>query len=107
MRAFLRIVMAVAAAAVAASSAAPAITFGQRRDCCLGGSSFLAATPRLAETLGATVSCIETLLPAAPTAIHPRAPPTGGLAHVAPLPARRPAVIVPLFVIAAAPAACP
>src|SRR5258708_31177344 len=56
MRAFLRIVMAVAAAAAAASSAVPAITFGQRRDCCLGGSSFLAATASMAETLGATVS---------------------------------------------------
>jgi hypothetical protein len=102
MRAFLRIVMAVAAAAAAASSAVPAITFGQRRDCCLGGSSFLAATASMAETLGATVSCIETLLRAALTAIHARALPTCGLAHVAALPARRLAVLVALFVMGAA-----
>jgi len=102
MRAFLRIVMTVATAPPAASSAIPARAFGQRRDCGLGGSSFLAATASMAETLGATVSCIEMLPRAALTAIHARALPTCGLAHVAALPARRLAVLVARFVMGAA-----
>jgi hypothetical protein len=102
MREFLRIAMAVAAAAPAASSAVPARTFGQRRDCRLGGSSFLAAIAIMAETLGATVSVIETLPRAALTAIHARALLTCGLAHVAAVPARRLAVFVALFVMGAA-----
>jgi hypothetical protein len=102
MREFLRIVMAVTAAAPAASSAIPARAFGQRRDCGLGGSSFLAATASMAETLGATVSCIEMLPRAALTAIHARALPTCGLAHVAAVSARRLAALVALFVLGAA-----
>jgi hypothetical protein len=102
MRAFLRIAMPAAAAAPAASSADPARTFGQRRDCGLGGASFLAAIASMAETVGATVSCIEMLPRAALTAIHARALPTCGSAHVAAEPARRLAVLVALFVMGAA-----
>ena len=102
MRAFFRIVMAVAAAAAAASSAVPARTLGQRRDCRLGGSSFLAATVSMAEILGATVSCIEVLPRAALTAIHARALPICGLAHVAAVLARRLASLVARFVLGAA-----
>jgi hypothetical protein len=101
-RAFLRIAIAAAAAAPAASSAIPARAFGHRRDCRLGGSSFLAATASMVETLGATVSCIEMLPRAALTAIHARALPTCGLAHVAAVSARCLAVLVARFVMGAA-----
>ena len=102
MREFFRIAIAVAAAAQAASIAVPARTFGQRRDCRLGGSSFLAAIASMAEALGATVSCIEMLPRAALTAIHARALPTCGLAHVAAVSARRLAFLAALLVMGAA-----
>jgi hypothetical protein len=102
MRVFLRIAIAVAAAAHPASSAVPTRTLGQRRDFILGGSSFLAAIASMAEPLGPTVSRIEMLPRAALTAIHARALPTCGLAHVAAVPARRLAILVALFVMGAA-----
>jgi hypothetical protein len=61
---------------------------GQRRDDRgLGGSSRLAVAASSAETLGASVSCTETLPRAARTAIHARTRPTLGLAQFAALPA--------------------
>jgi hypothetical protein len=94
-----RMAMAAAAAAPAASRAVPAITFGQRRDRGLGGSSRRAVAASMVESRGATVSWTETLPRAALTAIHARALPTRGLAHVAALPAPRLAVFAALFVI--------
>jgi len=52
----------------------------------------------MAATLGATVSCTETLPRAALTAIHARTLPTRGLAQFAAVPARRLAVSAALFV---------
>ena len=98
-RCLLRIAMAAAAAAPAASMAVPARTFGKWRDRGLGGSSFRAAMANMAETLGATVSCTETLPRTALTAIHARTLPTLGLAQVAALPAPCLAVIAAFFVI--------
>src|SRR5215469_7860622 len=83
LRDLLRIAMAVAAAAPAASNAVPASTFGQRRDCGLGGSSLRATPASTEETLGATVSWTETLPRAALTAIQARTRPTRGLAQPA------------------------
>ena len=94
-----RMAIAAAAAAPAASMAVPASTFGKRRDRGFGGSSFRAAMASMAETLGATVSCIETLPRAALTAIHARTRPTLGLAQVAALPAPCLAVMAALLVI--------
>jgi len=79
----LRSAIAVAAAAPAASSAVPAITFGQRRPRGLGGSSLRAVAASMADTLGAMLSCTETLPRAALTAIHARRRPTRGLAQPA------------------------
>jgi hypothetical protein len=98
-RARLRMAIAAAAAAPAASSAVPASTFGQRRLAGAGGSSLRAVAASIAETLGPTLFCIETLPLAALTAIQARTRPTFGLAQVAAPPARRRAVLAALLVI--------
>jgi len=99
MRCLLRMAMAAAAAAPAASSAVPASTLGNRLDRGLGGSSRRAVAASMAESLGATVSCTETLPRAALTAIHARTRPTRGLAQSAAVPARCLAFLAALFVI--------
>jgi hypothetical protein len=82
-RDFLRIASAIDAAAQAVSIAVPASTFGQRRVRCGGGSSVRAVAASMAEILGATVSCMDTLPRAALTAIQARSLPTLGLAQTA------------------------
>ena len=98
-RCLARMAMAAAAAAPAASMAVPARTFGKRRERGFGGSSFRAAMANIAETLGATVSCTDSLPRTALTAIHARTRPTLGLAQVAALPAPCRAVVAALLVI--------
>jgi hypothetical protein len=82
-RVFQRIAIAKDAAAPAASMALPTSTFGQRRLRCRGGSSVRAVAASMAEILGATLSCTETLPRAALTAIQARTLPTLGLAQTA------------------------